>query len=103
MSSRGVVRRRYTVLGRRIGLSAGAVLIVTLGAGCREGRQEGGGAALSEEAGLTVYVVNYPLAYFAERIGGDLIRVEFPAPSDVDPAYWTPDAERSTWRAKRWH
>ena len=93
MSSRGVVRRRYTVLGRRIGLSAGAVLIVTLGAGCREGRQEGGGAALSEEAGLTVYVVNYPLAYFAERIGGDLIRVEFPAPSDVDPAYWTPDAE----------
>lgn len=68
-------------------------MIVTLSAGCREGRQEGGGATLSEEAGLAVYVVNYPLAYFAERIGGGLIRVEFPAPADVDPAYWTPDAE----------
>jgi zinc transport system substrate-binding protein len=35
--------------------------------------------------------VNYPLFYFAQRIGGDLINVEFPAPSDVDPAYWVPD------------
>ena len=38
-----------------------------------------------------VYVDNYPLAYFAERIGGDLIRVVFPAPADTDPAYWKPD------------
>lgn len=38
-----------------------------------------------------VYVDNYPLAYFAERIGGDLIRVIFPAPADTDPAYWKPD------------
>jgi zinc transport system substrate-binding protein len=34
--------------------------------------------------------VNYPLKYFAERIGGDHVRVEFPAPADVDPAYWNP-------------
>ncbi len=40
---------------------------------------------------LTVYVVNYPLKYFAERIGGDLVKVEFPVPADVDPAYWNPD------------
>ena len=40
---------------------------------------------------LTVYVVNYPLKYFAERIGGDHVRVEFPVPADVDPAYWNPD------------
>ena len=40
---------------------------------------------------LRVYVVNYPLKYFAERIGGDNIQVVFPAPQDVDPAYWTPD------------
>ncbi|MGD8866541.1 MAG: metal ABC transporter substrate-binding protein [Gemmatimonadales bacterium] len=93
MSSLGIERRRGTVRGRRVALSASAALIVTLGVGCREGQREGGGAALSEQAGLTVYVVNYPLAYFAERIGGDLIRVEFPVPGDVDAAYWTPGAE----------
>ena len=42
---------------------------------------------------LSVYVVNYPLQYFAERIGGDAVQVFFPAPADVDPAYWSPDAE----------
>ncbi len=42
---------------------------------------------------LTVYTVNYPLAYFAERIGGDLVNVVFPLPPDVDPAFWEPDAK----------
>jgi zinc transport system substrate-binding protein len=36
-------------------------------------------------------VVNYPLKYFAERIGGDQVKVVFPAPAGVDPAYWSPD------------
>lgn len=36
-----------------------------------------------------VCVVNYPLAYFAERIGGDLIEVHFPK-IDGDPAFWKP-------------
>ena len=40
---------------------------------------------------LNVYVVNYPLKYFAERIGGDHVKVEFPVSADVDPAYWNPD------------
>lgn len=79
-------------MGRLAGRSAGAVLIVALVAGCREGQPEGGGATLDEQTGLTVYAVNYPLAYFAERIGGDRIRVEFSVPAHVDPAYWTPDA-----------
>ena len=42
---------------------------------------------------LRIYTVNYPLAYFAERIAGDLAAVTFPAPPDVDPAFWMPDAE----------
>jgi len=42
---------------------------------------------------LVVYATNYPLAYFAERIGGDQVEVVFPAPGDVDPAYWAPDPE----------
>ena len=42
---------------------------------------------------LMVYVVNYPLQYFAERIGGEYVNVVFPAPVDVDPAYWMPDTK----------
>ena len=42
---------------------------------------------------LVIYTVNYPLAYFAGRIGGELVEVHFPAPGDEDPAYWSPDAE----------
>lgn len=42
---------------------------------------------------LVVYTVNYPLAYFAERVGGDLIEVHFPTPAGEDPAFWSPDAE----------
>lgn len=42
---------------------------------------------------LIIYTVNYPLAYFAERIAGDQAKVVFPAPPDVDPAFWRPDRE----------
>ena len=40
---------------------------------------------------LTIYTVNYPLAYFTERIGGDHVQVVLPVPEDVDPAFWEPD------------
>ena len=43
---------------------------------------------------LSVYVVNYPLRYFAERIGGEHVRVIFPAPADGDPAFWEPEVEQ---------
>ena len=42
---------------------------------------------------LQIYTVNYPLAYFAERIAGDLAEVRFPAPPGVDPAFWMPSTE----------
>ena len=41
---------------------------------------------------LSVYAVNYPLAYFTQRIGGDHINPVFPLPADIDPAFWEPDA-----------
>lgn len=40
---------------------------------------------------LIVITVNYPLYYFAQRIGGDFIQLEYQIPSGVDPAYWVPD------------
>jgi zinc transport system substrate-binding protein len=43
---------------------------------------------------LQVAVSNYPLKYFAERIGGAQVSVLFPVPKDEDPAFWKPtDAE----------
>lgn len=48
------------------------------------------GLAAANAAPFSVYVVNYPLQYFAERIGGDAVEVKFPAPRDVDPAEWHP-------------
>ena len=38
-----------------------------------------------------VAVTNYPLQYFTERIVGDHIKVIFPIPSGVDPAFWIPE------------
>lgn len=42
---------------------------------------------------LIIYTVNYPLAYFAERLTGDLAEVRFPTPPDLDPAFWVPDTD----------
>lgn len=60
----------------------------------------GGGPAIEQPAEietsvdkLVIYTVNYPLTYFAERIGNDLVEVHFPAPVDEDPAFWSPDAD----------
>ncbi len=43
---------------------------------------------------LSVYVANYPLKYFAERIGGTHVAVSFPAPKDTDPAFWQPNDDQ---------
>ncbi len=49
------------------------------------------GADNNPSGKLTIYTVNYPLKYFAERIAGKHAKVMFPAPKNVDPAYWMPD------------
>ena len=78
---------------------AGLVLLTMLVAGlwaCSEevtspAKQAATSAAMGP---LSVYVVNYPLRYFSERIGGEHVRETFPAPADVDPAFWEPDVEQ---------
>ena len=47
------------------------------------------GAAAADER-LTVYAVNAPLAYFAERLAGDQAEVVMPVPPGRDPAFWRP-------------
>jgi zinc transport system substrate-binding protein len=69
-----------------------AVLVVALGvAGCSK-KSDQTSPRPGETGKLTVYTVNYPLKYFAERIAGEAADVVFPAPHDEDPAFWKPDA-----------
>jgi zinc transport system substrate-binding protein len=42
---------------------------------------------------LTVYTVNYPLQYFAQRIAGEHADVIFPVPAGEDPAFWQPPVD----------
>ncbi len=70
------------------------LMILLLLAGCEAtGEKPSETPARENGSPLSVYVVNYPLQYFAERIGGELADVHFPAPSEGDPAFWSPDAE----------
>lgn len=42
---------------------------------------------------LSVYTVNYPLSYFAQRMAPAGVQVVFPVPRGIDPAFWSPSAE----------
>jgi zinc transport system substrate-binding protein len=77
-----------TKINRRFTFAvATAAAILTGFTGCSDPSVE------AEQAGSpTVATVNYPLAYFAERIGGDHLVVEFPE-IDGDPAFWEPKTE----------
>lgn len=73
---------------RRLGLFAYVLLL----ASCAP-EEKGSPEAPERRGPAKVYTVNYPLAYFAERIAGDAVNVVLPAPADVDPAVWSPAAE----------
>lgn len=45
------------------------------------------------ETPLRISVSNYPLAYFAGRIGGEAVQVLFNVPENSDPAFFKPDAK----------
>ena len=72
---------------RAVGIAASALVLV----GCNPSSTEN--ARVSDTGTVTVYTVNYPLKYFAERIGGEHVDVAFPAPAGEDPAFWSPDAK----------
>lgn len=39
---------------------------------------------------------SYPIAYFAERLAGDLAEIRFPVPAGVDPSFWRPSIAEIT-------
>jgi len=77
--------------GKRSGYMGCLLLLVALGCSKKEASQA---APPTARQAASVYTVNYPLAYFAERLAPEGIEVVFPAPPNVDPAFWkpTPDA-----------
>jgi zinc transport system substrate-binding protein len=70
---------------RNVSAVLAAALVGVCGCGSRSGDPAKPGKPV-------VYTVNYPLKYFAERIGGDAVEVRFPAPKNEDPEFWKPDA-----------
>jgi len=78
-------------------VTAAVVVLTSVIAACggpaSESEADGADPGRIESKALVVLTTNYPQAYFAERIGGDRVRVEFPAPPGIDPAYWSPSAE----------
>jgi zinc transport system substrate-binding protein len=71
------------------------ILPFLLPAGCRNAGKQLGSGGLDDESSAkpVVYASNYPLYYFATRIGGDHIEVHFPAAGLADPSLWTPPAD----------
>lgn len=77
----------------RLASSFALSLLIILAACGGNGPEPAAPAATDTPDRLLVYTVNYPLTYFAERLGGAEVEVIFPAPPDEDPAYWSPDVE----------
>ena len=67
------------------------LLSVILLSACKPADQSSSAPPVQQSTKPQVYVANYPLKYFAERLGGDAVDVKFPAPADEDPAFWQPD------------
>lgn len=68
-----------------------AVMSLLVIAGCGQRQESIQESTLSAKP--VVICANYPLNYFAERIGGQQVRVEFLVPADLDPAFWEPSSE----------
>ncbi len=84
--SRRTMDRIVSVLLLAVGACSPAADAPTIRSGAGETRNPSGP--------LVVYVVNYPLLYFAERIGGTAVQAEFPAPPLGDPTDWQPEPAR---------
>ena len=42
---------------------------------------------------MVVYVTFYPGEFFVDRVGGELVEVMNPVPSDADPIFWRPGSD----------
>ena len=70
--------------------AAVSVLVVLAFVGCKRNDPAPRAAQPVTSGTPRVFATNYPLSYFARRIGGHEVQVVFPAPKDQDPAFWQP-------------
>ncbi len=85
---------RYLV--RSLALAAACALL----SACDQPKSGGDGSlppakeqAKAGHGRIQIQAVNYPMAYFANRIGGVEVDVHLLAPKDEDPAFWQPTDE----------
>lgn len=69
-----------------------AVLIATT-LGCSKKAAPGEATESKHADSSAVYTVNYPLSYFTGRMAPADMRVVFPVPEGIDPAFWKPSAD----------
>ena len=69
--------------GLRRALLISGVALLLAGTACTPDESVDKGS-VGREGPPRVYAVNYPLTYFAERIGGDRVAVVLPAPAAVE-------------------
>jgi len=67
-------------------------IFVLIGCGQSERKPE---SSKTKTGPLDVVAVNYPLQYFAERIGGKHVKVTLPVPRNEDPADWRPAGQQA--------
>ncbi|MEO1528396.1 MAG: metal ABC transporter substrate-binding protein [Planctomycetota bacterium] len=72
---------------------ASFVILCTIG--CAESESRSGHDG-TKRGTPQVYTVNYPLAFFAQQIGGEHVDVRFPVPENQDPTLWEPSVEDVT-------
>lgn len=77
-------------LDRRMFWPLAVVALLLSLAGCSQPDGDMPAPAEQEDTRLSIYAVNYPLAYLAGRLGGDAVRVTMPVPANMDPADWEP-------------
>ena len=67
-----------------------ALVLIFMMNGCSESEQQ---TQTKAKTSKEVYTVNYPLYYFTQRMAPKSIKVVFPVPNDVDPAFWQAKTE----------
>jgi len=74
-------------------LVAVLAMMVILLAGCREEEPVAHSGVASSSVEWAVVTTNFPLYTFATALAPEGVKVFFPVPEDIDPAFWEPTAE----------